>query len=102
MRGVGATGLRKWVEPGVLDGVEGTNPPLGLPAPPPPSESKEDTDGGLLSNDLSPQSTLDETLDRSSLGVDLDKSLLDSLSLFRSDLDPSSLLRSDLELLSEV
>lgn len=31
-------------------------------------DSMEDTEGGLLSNDLSPQSILEDTLDRLSLG----------------------------------
>lgn len=88
-------GLRNGVVPMVLGGG-----PRGL-TPPPSMESIEDTEGGRFNRDLSPQSILDETLDRSSLGVTLDTLLRDS-DFVRSDLDPWSLLISGLDDRREV
>lgn len=93
--GVGAMGLRNGVEPIALEGR-----PRGLTVPP-SIESIEDTEGGRFKRDLSPQSILEETFDKSSFGVTLDTLLRDS-DLVRSDFDPWSLLMSVLDDRREV
>lgn len=59
LRDVGTTGLCNGVN--LVVGALGVLIVLSV-------DSMEDTEGGLLSKDLSPQSTLEDTLDRFSLG----------------------------------
>lgn len=87
-----AIGLRNGI---VLEGA-----PRGLIVLP-SMESMEETDGGLFNNDLSPQSILDDTFDKSSLGEALETLLKDS-DLVKTDFELPSLLRSVLDDLSEV
>lgn len=82
-RGVGTSGLRN----GVALEMDGLGLEVLLSV-----DSMEDTEGGLFSKDLSPQSILEDTFDRSSLGEALYTLPRDS-ALVRSVLDPPDLPR---------
>lgn len=91
-KGVGAMGLRN----GVLleEGLRGLMMPFSV-------ESIDVTEGGLFNIDLSPESILEDTFDKSSLREAL-KTLLNDSDFVKSDLELLSWFKSDFDDLSEV